>query len=90
MVERKFEMGMLVAIGMKKTKLMLLLLIESVLTFLTGCLLGIISSIPLVFYFNKHPIRIVGELIVVIFGLIISLCPMYKALRINPVTAMKK
>ncbi len=61
MVERKFEMGMLVAIGMKKIKLMILLLIESVLTVLAGCLLGIIASIPLVYYFNRHPLKIGGE-----------------------------
>lgn len=61
MVERKFEMGMLLAIGMKRTKLALLLLMESVLTVLTGCLLGILTSIPLVNYFNRHPIKIGGE-----------------------------
>lgn len=61
MVERKFEMGMLVAIGMKKTKLMLLLMIESVLTVFAGCLLGIMASIPLVYYFNRHPIKMGGD-----------------------------
>lgn len=117
MVERKFEMGMLVAIGMKKIKLMILLLIESVMTVLAGCLLGIAASIPLVHYFNKHPLKIGGEtaeiyqrfgfepifptsvdasnfirqgIIVLIIGLILSLYPMYKAMRLNPVTAMKK
>jgi ABC-type lipoprotein release transport system permease subunit len=117
MVERKFEMGMLVAIGMKKMKLMLLLLIESVLTVLSGCFLGLLASIPLVYYFNRHPIRIGGDtaetyqrfgfepifpasvdasnfirqgIIVLIIGLILSLYPMYKAMRLNPVTAMKK
>lgn len=62
MVERKFEMGMLVAIGMKKSKLMLLLLLESLFTVITGCLLGIIGSIPLVYYLHKQPIRIGGEI----------------------------
>ncbi len=117
MVERKFEMGMLVAIGMKKIKLMLLLLMESVFTVLGGCILGIIASIPLLYYFNRHPITIGGEtaatyqrfgfepifptsldasnfirqgIIVLVIGLILSLYPMYKAMRINPVTAMKK
>jgi putative ABC transport system permease protein len=117
MVERKFEMGMLVAIGMKKIKLMWLLLIESVLTVLIGCLLGIIACIPLVYYFNRNPIKIGGDtaatyqrfgfepifptstdasnfirqgIIVLIIGLILSLYPMYKAMRLNPVTAMKK
>jgi putative ABC transport system permease protein len=117
MVERKFEMGMLVAIGMKKVKLMILLMMESVLTVLAGCLLGIGASIPLVYYFNRHPIKIGGDtaetyqrfgfepifptstdasnfirqgIIVLVIGLILSLYPMYKAMRLNPVAAMKK
>ncbi len=61
MVERKFEMGMLVAIGMKKIKLMLLLLIESVFTVFGGCVLGIAASIPVVYYFNRRPIKIGGD-----------------------------
>lgn len=61
MAERRFELGMLVAIGMKKSKLSFLLLIESLLTVLMGCLLGIIASIPIVFYLYKHPLRIAGE-----------------------------
>lgn len=61
LLERKFEMGMLVAIGMKKGKLIVLLMAESVLTVLTGCLAGIGASIPLVFYLHQHPIRIGGD-----------------------------
>ncbi|MBL7738657.1 MAG: ABC transporter permease [Chitinophagaceae bacterium] len=61
MVERKFEMGMLVAIGMKKIKLILLLLIESVITVVSGCLLGIMAGVPVVWYLNRHPISLSGE-----------------------------
>jgi ABC-type lipoprotein release transport system permease subunit len=61
MVERKFEMGMLVAIGMKKTKLIVLVMVESVFTVITGCLLGIGASIPIVYYLNRHPLRMGGE-----------------------------
>lgn len=59
--ERKYEMGMLVAIGMKKINLVFLLLTESIITVLTGCVTGIMVSIPLIFYLNKNPIRIGGE-----------------------------
>jgi putative ABC transport system permease protein len=117
MVERKYEMGMLVAIGMKKSKLMISLFMESLLTVLAGCTLGIIASIPLVYYFNRHPLRIGGEtasvyerfgfepifptstdtavfirqgIVVLIIGIILSLYPMYKAMRLNPAKAMKK
>lgn len=117
MVERRFEMGMLVAIGMKKGKLMILLFIESIVTVLAGCVGGIMVSIPLVFYLNKNPIRIGGEtakayerfgfeavfptstdasifiyqgIVVLIIGILLSSYPLYKVIRLNPVTAMKK
>jgi len=117
MVERRFEMGMLVAIGMKKGKLMILLFIESILTVLAGCVGGIMVSIPLVFYLNKNPIRIGGEtakayerfgfeavfptstdasifiyqgIVVLMIGILLSSYPLYKVIRLNPVTAMKK
>lgn len=61
MLERKFEIGMLVAIGMKKSKLMLLFIVESVLTVIIGCLSGLFASIPLTFYLHYHPIRIGGD-----------------------------
>ncbi len=61
MVERKREMGMMVAIGMKKTTLMLVMVIESVLTVVTGCIMGLLISIPVVHYFRKFPIRIGGN-----------------------------
>lgn len=117
MVERKFEMGMLVAIGMKKTKMVGLFLFESFFSVLLGCVLGIIASIPVVYYFNRHPLRFGGEtaeayskfgfepifptslnpsnfidqgLTVLIIGLLLSLYPIYKVIRLNPVTAMKR
>jgi ABC-type lipoprotein release transport system permease subunit len=117
MVERKFEMGMLVAIGMKKSKLVILLTLESVFTVITGCILGIMASIPIVYYLNRHPIKMGGEtakayesfgfeaifptstdasnfihqgLTVLIIGLLLSMYPVYKVIRLDPVTAMKR
>lgn len=117
MAERKFEMGMLVAIGMKKIKLSSLLLMESVITVICGCLLGILISIPAVYYLHEHPIRIGGEaanayerfgfeaifptathiqifitqgIIVLVIGLILSVYPVYKVIRLSPVTAMRR
>lgn len=62
MVERRYELGMLVAIGMKKGKLSRLLLAESIFTVLTGCVLGLLCSVPLVYYLQRHPIRMGGEM----------------------------
>lgn len=117
MVERKYEMGMLLAIGMKKRRLAGLLMLESMFTVCTGCILGIIVSIPLVYYLHKFPLRMGGEtakayekfgfeavfptstnpsnfitqgLIVLAVGLVLSLYPIYKIIRLDPVTAMKR
>lgn len=62
MAERKYELGMLIAIGMKKRKLVWVLLVESVLTVLIGCLAGILVSIPIAHYLKINPIRFGGEM----------------------------
>ena len=61
LVERKFEMGMLLAIGMSKYKMAFMLLTESLFTLFTGSLLGMIAGLPVVSYLNTHPIHIAGE-----------------------------
>jgi putative ABC transport system permease protein len=60
--ERRYEMGMLLAIGMKKRKLMWVVLMESVLSVSLGCLAGILLSIPIVQYLKIHPLRFGGEM----------------------------
>lgn len=62
MVERRFELGMLVAVGMKKIWLCLLMLAESVFTVLCGCVLGILASVPLVIYLKVNPITFSGKM----------------------------
>ncbi len=62
MIERRYEMGMLVAIGMKKIKLMQLMVVESVVTVLTGCGLGLVVSLPIVYWLKENPIRFTGEM----------------------------
>jgi ABC-type lipoprotein release transport system permease subunit len=61
MVERRFESGMLVAIGMSKPRLQLLVLLESMITVMMGSLAGMMISIPVVTYLSRHPIRLTGE-----------------------------
>lgn len=61
LAERQHEFGMLVALGMKKLQLARIVLYESVLITLTGCLFGIIISIPLVWWLKEHPIRFTGD-----------------------------
>jgi ABC-type lipoprotein release transport system permease subunit len=62
MVERRYETGMLVAIGMTKSRLQLLVMLESLLTVVMGSVLGMLLSLPVVSYLSRHPIRITGEM----------------------------
>jgi len=117
MVERKYEMGLLIAIGMKKAKLIYLLIIELLVTVIAGCLLGLIVSTPLIYYLSIHPLTIKGDtakayekfgfeaifptsvdphnfinqgLMVVFFGLLMCIYPIYAIIRLNPLQAMKR
>jgi putative ABC transport system permease protein len=117
MVERGYELGMLMAIGMRKSKMIFLLVVESVLTVMGGCLIGILVSIPLVYYLKVNPIRFTGEigsawerfgfeavlpasteaihfisqgLIVLCIGLVLSIYPVWKVVKLDPVSAMKR
>ena len=60
--ERKHELGILIAIGMKKRLLALMLLIESIMISLLGCFMGIIGGVLIVKWFTIHPIHFTGEL----------------------------
>lgn len=61
-MERKQEFGMLIAIGMKKIKLGIVLLQETILISLIGILCGIFLSYPIVIYLNRNPIKLSGKL----------------------------
>ncbi len=61
LAERQREFGMLVALGMKKRAIASVLSLESVLLTLTGCLVGILLSLPVTWYLTVHPIRFEGE-----------------------------
>jgi putative ABC transport system permease protein len=60
--ERRYEFGMLVAIGMKKFSLGKILLFETLLITLLGVITGLLISLPFVFYFSRNPLRITGEI----------------------------
>jgi ABC-type lipoprotein release transport system permease subunit len=59
--ERRREFGMLVAIGMRRGRVAAMLLAESLLISFTGVLAGMAVALPLVLYFERHPIRFGGE-----------------------------
>ena len=115
-MERQYEFGVLVAIGMKKLKLSTVVIFENVLISLMGALIGTIISIPIIGYLNAFPIRVTGDLkeayenygfepifyfsiepqifysqtlVVLIIALVLSIYPMIKIGRLDPVVAMR-
>jgi len=117
LAERKYEMGMLMAVGMKKINLALILMSETILISTLGTIAGFLISFPIVKYFELHPIRFGGKMaqayksfgfealwpastdisifitqsiIVLCLALIIGLFPLFKVLRMDAVTAMKR
>ncbi|MCJ7759114.1 MAG: FtsX-like permease family protein, partial [Gillisia sp.] len=60
--ERIHEFGILIAIGMKKRSLALILLMESLMISLIGCLAGIVGGILIIKWFVHNPVYFTGEL----------------------------
>ncbi|OGS69305.1 MAG: hypothetical protein A3F91_06215 [Flavobacteria bacterium RIFCSPLOWO2_12_FULL_35_11] len=60
--ERNHEFGILIAIGMKKKFLAFILLLESLMISLIGCLAGVIGGVLVVKWFTKNPIYLSGDL----------------------------
>jgi len=59
--ERKFEFGVLVAIGTPKWSISRILMIEMFTITMLGTLIGIILSIPVIYYFNINPLEFTGQ-----------------------------
>ena len=59
--ERRKEMGIMVAIGMQKSKLGTILFYETILIGMTGVLSGFTISLPLIWYLVYNPIPFTGE-----------------------------
>ena len=61
MAERKREMGVMLALGMKKMKIAVTLSLEMVIMSFLALFTGIIASIPIVLYGYLNPVRLKGE-----------------------------
>ncbi len=59
--ERKKEFGVMVAIGMKKAKLSVILFYETIFLGFVGIIAGMAVSLPIIFYTGGHPIHISGD-----------------------------
>jgi putative ABC transport system permease protein len=60
--ERRREFGVMVAVGMQKTRLAVILVYEMILMGVLGVLSGIAVSLPFLYYYHVNPIRLRGEL----------------------------
>lgn len=61
LAERKREFGVLVALGMKKTKLSALVYLENSIMALIGTSVGFLIAIPVIYYINQNPIVLTGD-----------------------------
>jgi ABC-type lipoprotein release transport system permease subunit len=59
--ERAKEFAILVSVGMRRRRLLLLLAIETFMVSFVGVVIGILGSIPIIFYLVNNPINLTGE-----------------------------
>jgi ABC-type lipoprotein release transport system permease subunit len=59
--ERRREFGILVSVGMKKAKLIIVTTVETLFISLLGVATGILGSIPVIYYLHFNPIHMTGE-----------------------------
>jgi len=59
--ERSHEFGILISVGMKKWKLILVTTIETLFISLIGVITGALASIPVLIYFYHNPIYLTGN-----------------------------
>jgi len=59
--ERLREMGVMVAIGMQRVKLGIILFYETILIGFVGVISGFVASIPVISYLFKNPVELTGD-----------------------------
>lgn len=62
LTERTREFGILIAIGMKRMRLIAIVTLEILMISGLGVLLGVVLGVPIVTYFHFNPIHISGEM----------------------------
>lgn len=60
--ERRHEFGILISIGMKKVKLSIIVVIETLIMAGLAALVGMLGAIPIVSWFHNNPIQLGGEM----------------------------
>lgn len=60
--ERQYEFGMLISIGLKRVRVGIMLLYETLFIALLGVFSGVLLSFPVVLYFYYNPIPLTGQM----------------------------
>jgi len=60
--ERVKEFGILISVGMKKSKLYFITILETFFISFIGVIAGVIISLPIILYFVSNPIPLTGEM----------------------------
>lgn len=60
-LERIREFGVMIAVGMQKFRLGMVILMETILMGLMGITLGSVLSMPFIYYYHLNPIRLTGD-----------------------------
>ena len=60
--ERTKEFGVMVSVGMQKSRLAKILVLEMIFIGLTGALSGVAAALPIMAWYNIHPIRLWGSM----------------------------
>jgi ABC-type lipoprotein release transport system permease subunit len=60
-MERRKEFGIMVAVGMRRTKLAFIVFFETLIMSIIGVLSGVLFSLPLLIYFYYNPIPLTGQ-----------------------------
>ena len=61
-MERRREMAVMISVGLQRSRLAIILFVESIILAILGVVVGIAISYPFVYYLYLHPIRIEGEM----------------------------
>lgn len=64
--ERKFELGVMIATGTSRLRVAAILLLEMLFITVMGTLIGMMASVPFMYYFNRNPLYFGGDAAVAI------------------------
>jgi len=77
LTERRYELGVMMAVGMQRLRVSMLLSLELMFICLLGLIAGLLISIPVISYYHYHPITFSGQM-----------AEAYKAFGMEPVLSI--